>query len=111
MTRKEIYAKVKALNLEESIKKDLGKNFTQVSNDLLLKAIEVAESKKPKKINIKDKIKKENKVTLSNIIQNVKRENPLLLKEINALDRLLKILQSKHILLESEVKSILYGNN
>lgn len=111
MTRKEIYAKVKALNLEETIKKDLGKNFTQVSNDLLLKAIEVEESKKSKKINIKDKIEKENKITSSDIIQKVKIEKDSFSTKTEALNRLLKVLQSKHILLDSEVKFILYGNN
>lgn len=108
MTRKEIYAKVKALNLEETIKKDLGKNFTQVSNDLLLKAIEVEESKKLKEKSIKNKTKKENKSTSSNIVQNVKEENYSLSIRFH---KLLEILQSKHILLDSEVKSILYGNN
>lgn len=108
MTRKEIYAKVKALNLEEIIKKELGKNFTQVSNDLLLKAIETEESKKLKEKNIKNKIKKENKVTSSDIIQNVKKEDYSLSIRIH---KLLETLQSKHILLDSEVKYILYGNN
>lgn len=108
MTRKEIYAKVKALNLEEKIKKDLGKNFTQVSNDLLLKSIEVEESKKLKEKSIENKTKKENKTTSSNIVQNVKEENYSLSIRFH---KLLEILQSKHILLDSEVKSILYGNN
>lgn len=110
MTRKEIYAKVKALNLEETIKKDFGKNFTKVSNDLLLKAIETAESKKSKEKNIKNKSEKENKVTLSNIVQNVKEENCCQPTETMA-QRLLKVLQSKYILLDSEVKFILYGND
>lgn len=110
MTRKEIYAKVKALNLEETIKKDFGKNFTQVSNDLLLDAIKVAESKESKKKNIKDKIKKEDKVALSNIVQNVKEEVYYHPTETMA-QRLLQVLQSKHILLDSEVKFILYGDN
>lgn len=108
MTRKEIYAKVKALNLEETIKKDFGKNFTQVSNDLLLKAIEVEESKKLKEKNIRNTTKKENKATSSNIVQNVKKDDYSLSMRLH---RLLMTLQSKHILLDSEVKFILYGNN
>lgn len=109
MTRKEIYAKVKALNLEETIKKDFGKNFTQVSNDLLLKAIEAKESNNLKEKNIKNTTKKLKGIS-SDTILNVKKDN-FMVKTTNALDRLLEVLQSKHILLDSEVKFILYGNN
>lgn len=33
MNRKELYAKVKELNLQEEVKKEFGKNFTQVSSE------------------------------------------------------------------------------
>ena len=40
MNRKELYAKVKELHLEEEIKSLLGKNYTMVSNDDLNKIVE-----------------------------------------------------------------------
>lgn len=41
--RKECYAKIKELNLQDNVKNETGKNFTQVSTDVLNEIIEVKE--------------------------------------------------------------------
>lgn len=46
MTRKEIYAKIKELNLSEEVKKKFGDNYTRVSNDKLEDLINSKASKK-----------------------------------------------------------------
>ena len=46
MTRKEIYAKIKELNLSEEVKKQFGDNYTRVSSDKLEALINSKTSKK-----------------------------------------------------------------
>lgn len=46
MTRKEIYAKIKELNLSEEVKKKFGDNYTRVSSDKLEDLINSKASKK-----------------------------------------------------------------
>lgn len=46
MTRKEIYAKIKELNLSEEVKKKFGDNYTRVSSDKLEALINSKASKK-----------------------------------------------------------------
>ena len=46
MTRKEIYAKIKELNLSEEVKKQFGDNYTRVPNDKLEALINSKTSKK-----------------------------------------------------------------
>lgn len=46
MTRKEIYAKIKELNLSEEVKKKFGDNYTRVSSDKLEALINSKTSKK-----------------------------------------------------------------
>lgn len=46
MTRKEIYAKIKELNLSEEVKKKFGDNYTRVASDKLEALINSKASKK-----------------------------------------------------------------
>ena len=83
MSRKEIYAKVKELNLQEEIKKKYGDNYTRVSNTELeaIIANHIAETLTPRRVKGGyDKGCKCNK--------------------------LIEVLKKKHILLDSEVAYI-----
>ena len=83
MSRKEIYAKVKELNLQEEIKKKYGDNYTRVSNTGLeaIIANHIAETLTPRRVKGScDKGCKCNK--------------------------LIEVLKKKHILLDSEVAYI-----
>ena len=46
MDRKELYKRIKSNNLEEKIKKEFGRNFTQVSSKDLEKVVVAAEAAK-----------------------------------------------------------------
>lgn len=60
MTRKEIYAKIKELNLSEEVKKHFGDNYTRVSSDKL-EALINSKTNKKKTILIQEvKIKRTN---------------------------------------------------
>ena len=61
MTRAEVYAEVKRLNLQDTISKKMGKNFTQCSTAILLTFIDEA-SKNSCKANTPAPIAKEKKV-------------------------------------------------
>ena len=50
MNRKEAYAQIKKLGLEEDVKRKFGKNFTQVSNANLVAMIEGAKKTATKKV-------------------------------------------------------------
>nr|DAG89179.1 MAG TPA: hypothetical protein [Crassvirales sp.] len=82
MSRKEIYAKVKELNLQEEIKKKYGDNYTRVSNTELeaIIANHIAKTSTPGRVNSCGRDYK--------------------------LDRLIEVLKKKHILLYSEVAYI-----
>ena len=88
MTRKEIYAQIKKLNLEEVVKNACGKNYTQVSNIELECFISRAKS-----IEAVKKLKS----------QDTSSKKPL---EKVVVD-LIKVLQKKHVLLDFEVQTIL----
>ena len=60
MTRKEIYAKIKELNLSEEVKKMFGDNYTRVSSDNLEALISSKTSKKKTIIIQKAMVKKTN---------------------------------------------------
>lgn len=51
-TRQECYAKVKELNLQDAVKSTAGKNFTQVSTDVLNDIITKCEKKEEKKYEV-----------------------------------------------------------
>ena len=62
MDRKEAYAKVKELNLADSIKKEFGRNFTQVSTENLVSFVEKSQKKgNSVKANTKSKVESLNK--------------------------------------------------
>ena len=83
MERKEAYAKIKELNLQEECKKKYGKNFTQCKTDELIHLIQ--------SFIIKER--------QSNEVESKSLEDRF--------TKLVKLLQFRHILLDSEVKKIL----
>lgn len=83
MNRKELYAKVKELNLQEEIKKKCSNNYTRVSNTELEAIIT--------KYTIK-----------TSAIREVKNDCGKNCK----CDKLIEVLKKKHILLDSEVAYI-----
>ena len=96
MERKEAYAKIKELNLQEECKKQYGKNFTQCKTDELVHLVQsfIIKEKQTNEV-IKDTdssagVKKSTKKETKDVIYS-----------------LIEILHSKHILLDSEVKRIL----
>ena len=93
MNRKELYAKVKELNLQEEIKKKYGENYTRVSNAEL--AFIIASYKKV------EKPKSETKVSISTVA----KESTAATESCKC-DKLIEVLKKKHILLNSEVDYI-----
>lgn len=93
MNRKELYAKVKELNLQEEIKKKYGENYTRVSNAAL--ACIIANYKKV------EKPKSETKVNISTVAKESTAAT-----EGSKCDKLIEVLKKKHILLNSEVDYI-----
>lgn len=100
MERKEAYAKIKELNLQEECKKKYGKNFTQCKTDELTHLVQsfIIKEKKTNEIN-KGDVKRDVKTSVSEIGD--KKDVWSVIKD------LIKTLHSKHILLDSEVKKIL----
>lgn len=86
MNRKELYAKVKELNLQDRIKELFGDNYTRVSSINLASVIDshVAAKKENKPKTIKEVVKGKS----------------------CKCDKLVEILKKKHILLDSEVSYI-----
>ena len=93
MNRKELYAKVKELNLQEKIKEQFGENYTRVSNAEL--AFIIANYNKV------EKPKSETKVSTS-----IVAKKPTVATESSKCDKLIEVLKKKHILLNSEVDYI-----
>ena len=83
MSRKELYAKVKELNLQEEIKKKYGDNYTRVGNTKLEAIIAEHKTKAPTTEGVKNRCDKGCKG-----------------------DKLIEVLKKKHILLDSEVAYI-----
>ena len=96
MNRKELYAKVNAMNLASEIKKVFGKNFTNLSNESLVSFISRKERDTLKKVSSK---KVSNKVT-------TKCSN---FNTAEALLRLISVLQSTHIIGSADANFILSG--
>ena len=86
MNRKELYTKVKELNLQEEIKKKYGDNYTRVGNIKL--ASMIAKHTVPK---VKSKPKVASKIASGKGCK---------------CDKLVEVLKKKHILLDSEVSYI-----
>ena len=93
MNRKELYAKVKELNLQEKIKEQFGENYTRVSNAEL--AFIIANYNKV------EKPKSETKVSTSTVA----KESTIATKSCKC-DKLIEVLKKKHILLNSDVDYI-----
>lgn len=93
MNRKELYAKVKELNLQEKIKEQFGENYTRVSNEEL--ALIIANYKKV------EKPKNETKVSISTVAK-----ESTVATESSKCDKLIEVLKKKHILLNSEIDYI-----
>ena len=93
MNRKELYAKVKELNLQEKIKEQFGENYTRVSNAEL--AFIIANYKKV------EKPKSETKVSISTVAKKSTTAT-----ESCKCDKLIEVLKKKHILLNSEIDYI-----
>ena len=93
MNRKELYAKVKELNLQEKIKEQFGENYTRVSNAEL--AFIIANYNKV------EKPKSETKVSISTVAK-----KSTVVTESSKCDKLIEVLKKKHILLNSEIDYI-----
>ena len=93
MNRKELYAKVKELNLQGKIKEQFGDNYTRVSNAEL--AFIIASYNKVEKPN------SETKVSISKVAK-----ESTVATESSKCDKLIEVLKKKHILLNSEVDYI-----
>ena len=93
MNRKELYAKVKELNLQEKIKEQFGENYTRVSNAELALIID--------SYNKVEKPKSETKVSISKVA----KESTIATKSCKC-DKLIEVLKKKHILLNSEIDYI-----
>lgn len=91
MNRKELYAKVKELNLQEEIKNKYGDNYTRVGNTEL-EAFIAKHTTKPSKSSSPNKSEATKKATDS--CSKCK------------CDKLTEVLKKKHILLDSEVAYI-----
>lgn len=100
MERKEAYAKIKELNLQEECKKKYGKNFTQCKTEELVSIINDAAAKKTVKTTNKSTEPVSTPVNTSANIGDIKT----LFKRFG---ELLDILRSRHILMDSEVKKLL----
>ena len=93
MNRKELYAKVKELNLQEKIKEQFGENYTRVNSVKL--AYIITKSEKV------EKPKSETKVSIPTVVAKSTEA-----EESCKFDRLIKVLKKKHILLDSEIDYI-----
>ena len=93
MNRKELYVKVKELNLQEKIKEQFGENYTRVSNAALICIIA-----KYEKV---EKPKNETKVSISTVAK-----ESTVVTESSKCDKLIEVLKKKHILLNSEIDYI-----
>lgn len=87
MNRKELYAKVKELNLQEEIKNKYGDNYTRVGNTEL-EAFIAKHTTKPSS---------SNKQTAKKVTDSCSKCK---------CDKLVEVLKKKHILLDSEVAYI-----
>ena len=94
MSRKQLYADIVGLGLQNEVKSRYGRNYTQVPNDKLEKLVREVKAgleKKPAKPCKCATPKKETKHTT---------------KCDNKLEKLISLLHKKHLLLDSEVKSL-----
>lgn len=104
MNRKELYAKVNELKLQDAIKAKYGKNFTQVSNSELEAMIKATEKKAAKKEEAKPEPKKEVAPKKETTKAEAKPKMSGTVESMFA--KMVEILGKKRILLPSEVEAI-----
>lgn len=98
MNRRELYAKVTELSLQEAIKAKFGRNFTQVGNADLEAMIKTAEGMKAVKSLSKKDLAPKKKVT---------EDKPKMSGTVESkFAKMVEILGKKRILLPSEVDAI-----
>ena len=103
MTRKELYQKITELNLQEEVKKACGRNYTQASNSVLEAVIAKAGVKKEEsKASKKPEVTKAPAKSPKCECQNKKQSS-----DETKLDKLIKLLVKRRILLNSEVELIM----
>lgn len=102
MNRKELYAKVNELKLQDAIKAKFGKNFTQVSNSELEAMIKANEKKEEKKVEAKPEPKKEVAPKKETTVAKPKMSGTV----ESMFAKMVEILGKKRILLPSEVDAI-----
>ncbi len=106
-TRKEIYAEITALGLQETVKKMYGRNFTQVRSKILARVIEKAKAPKetaPTKVTAKKVIPKPIKKATTTKTPTV--DSTTFDVGASTVDKLIHLLVKKRILLKSEVDSL-----
>ena len=103
MERKEAYEQIKKLGLQEECKKQFGKNFTQCKTDELIHLIQSFTIKEKKNNEVIKKTTKSSVEDLSTLNTCCDYEKDKMTK----IEKLVKVLWNKHILLASEAKEIL----
>lgn len=101
MTRKELYNKITELNLQEEVKKVCGRNYTQAPNSVLESIILLEQELRKEE----SKTSKESEVTAKSLkceCQSKKQSS-----DETQLDKLIKVLTKKRVLLNSEVEFIM----
>lgn len=101
MTRKELYNKITELNLQEEVKKVCGRNYTQAPNSVLESIILLEQELRKEE----SKTPKESEVTAKSLkceCQGKKQSS-----DETKLDKLIKVLAKKRVLLNSEVEFIM----
>lgn len=98
-TRKELYNEIVKSNLQEEVKKRFGRNYTQVGNENLEIVI--------KECTTKDTSKKPKDKPIQVVkVETVKEKGECTESHTPKIDRLIKVLADKRILLKSEVEFI-----
>lgn len=100
MNRKQVYDKIVELNLQETVKKECGRNYTQVPTSKLEEIVNKASKTAPKAKTEKEvKAKEEVEVKKTS-----KSSKPKSTEE--RLAKLIEILGRKRILLQSEIEEL-----
>lgn len=98
-TRKELYNEIVKNNLQEEVKKRFGRNYTQIGNENLEIVI--------KECTTKDTSKKPKDKPIQIVkTKTTKEKSEYIKSHTSKVDRLIKVLADKRILLKSEVEFI-----
>lgn len=99
--RKELYAAIVKHNLQEEVKKKYGRNYTQVGSAQLEEIINLHTKNDKKKTSSKPEVKEPSKKVPTSIPVSTSTSS-----SESKVDRLIKVLAGKRILLKSEVEFI-----